>query len=161
MLKSAIHLCAHHRNSRTLICRIGDSEGKRALAKEPYMDKDSDGYIPPFSYADNSVPGESPGYADKGGKGRRKGNGKSPGDHRPLSDDISPEMWSTMSRKQKERAVEAWEAKRVATLREQGESPCLPFLLSPCALAKPFNHVPDPPQPNSQRWVYDLLEQLA
>ena len=131
-------------------------------------------------------------------------DGKSPGDHRPLSDDISPEMWSTMSRKQKERAVEAWEAKRAAierarairsqppaatagrdpdddepplqhragspgisatvrgaTLREHGESPCLPFLLSPCALAKPSTHGPDPPQPHSDRWVYDLLEQLA
>ena len=41
-------------------------------AESPYH-----GYIPPFSYADDSVPGESPGYADKGGKGKRKGKGKS------------------------------------------------------------------------------------
>ena len=61
--------------------------------------------------------GAAPGYYFVGGRETRRQASKRP-------DDIWPEMWSTMSRTQKGRAVEAWETRRTAiekarTIRSQ------------------------------------------
>ena len=117
-----------------------------------------------------------PGYYFVGGRETRRQDTKRP-------DNIWPELWTGMSRKQKERALEAWEVKRVAIERAReiraqpaaapsgGESDdeetassnvvAVVQGASPCVPAMPVTHEPDTPQPHREKWVDDVLGSLA
>ena len=126
--------------------------------------------------------GAAPGHYFVGGRETRRQTSKRP-------DNVWPEIWSAMPRKQKERAVETWEAKRVAigkarAVRASPPAPCAgdesdeddaPQSHSACAPgiaatvrggassvpAMPVSHEPETPQPHREQIETDLVGQLA